>query len=177
MNVIFYIASIIAILATIMVITGRNAIHSLLFLIVSLLAIGVVFFTLGAPFMAALEVIIYAGAIMVLFVFVIMMLNLGKAYEKMEESWFSYKAWLGPGILCIILLGELIYVFTVTKGSGRQLTVISPQEVGMTLFGPYILGVELAAMLLMTGIIGAYHIGRRKQKEYHRLLQKEEEPA
>lgn len=177
MNVIFYIASIIAILATIMVITGRNAVHSLLFLIVSLLAIGVVFFTLGAPFMAALEVIIYAGAIMVLFVFVIMMLNLGKNYEKMEASWFSYKAWLGPGILCVILLAELIYVFTVTKGSSQPINVISPQEVGMTLFGPYILGVELAAMLLMAGIIGAYHIGRRKQKEYHRFLQKEEGAA
>lgn len=175
MNVIFYIASIIAILATIMVITGKNAVHSLLFLIVSLLAIGVVFFTLGAPFMAALEVIIYAGAIMVLFVFVIMMLNLGQAYEKMEESWFSYKAWLGPGILCVILLGELIYVLTATKGGAQQLTVINPREVGRSLFSTYILGVELAAMLLMSGIIGAYHIGRRKQKEYHRFLQKEEE--
>lgn len=173
MNVIFYIASIIAILSTVMVVTGRNAIHALLYLVISLLAIGVVFYTLGAPFMAALEVIIYAGAIMVLFVFVIMMLNLGKAYERMEEYWFNPRSWLGPGILCLILFGELIYVFLSTKGAGQSLTVVSPQEVGMKLFGPYILGVELAAMLLMAGIVGAYHIGRKNQKEYHRFLQKE----
>lgn len=173
MNVIFYIASVIAILATVMVVTGRNAVHALLYLVISLLAVGVVFYTLGAPFMAALEVIIYAGAIMVLFVFVIMMLNLGKAYERMEEYWFNPRAWLGPGILCIILFGELVYVLVSTKGTAQPLHVIPPQEVGIKLFGPYILGVELAAMLLMSGIVGAYHIGRKEQKEYHRFLQKE----
>ena len=61
---------------------GSNAVHALLYLVVSLLAVAVVFFTLGAPFVAALEVIIYAGAIMVLFVFVVMMLNLGDARHR-----------------------------------------------------------------------------------------------
>ena len=78
MDAVFYLAAVIAILATVMVITRLNAVHALLYLIVSLLSVAVVFYTLGAPFIAALEVIIYAGAIMVLFVFVVMMLNLGK---------------------------------------------------------------------------------------------------
>ena len=75
----FYLSGAIAIAATLMVITGLSAVHALLYLIVSLLAVAIVFYVLGAPFAAALEVIIYAGAIMVLFVFVMMMLNLGKA--------------------------------------------------------------------------------------------------
>jgi NADH-quinone oxidoreductase subunit J len=77
MNTTFYLAAVVAVLATVMALTRLNAVHALLYLIVSLLAVSLVFFTLGAPFIAALEVIIYAGAIMVLFVFVIMMLNLG----------------------------------------------------------------------------------------------------
>lgn len=175
MNVIFYIAAIVAIVATALVITCKNAVHALLYLIVSLLSVSVIFFVLGAPFMAALEVIVYAGAIMILFVFVIMMLNLGKAAEGQENSWFKIKTWIGPGILTLILLAELIYVFASLKGSEGALTVISPREVGEALFGPYILGVEITAMLLMAGIVGAYHIGREKQKEYHRFLREDPE--
>lgn len=173
MHVIFYIAAIIAIIATLLVITGKNAVHALLYLIVSLLAVSVIFYVLGAPFMAALEVIIYAGAIMVLFVFVIMMLNLGKASVKQEINWFSLKAWIGPGILTLVLLVEFIYIFATIHTPAGELTIVSPQEVGMALFGPYVLGVELTAMLLMAGVVGAYHIGSRKQKEYHRFLKEQ----
>ena len=77
MNTVFYISAAVALASTVMVITRRKAVHALLYLIVSLLAVAVVFYALGAPFVAALEVLIYAGAIMVLFVFVIMLLNLG----------------------------------------------------------------------------------------------------
>lgn len=77
MNVVFYVAAAVAVLSTVMVIVRLNAVHSLLYLVVSLVSVSLIFFVLGAPFIAALEVIIYAGAIMVLFVFVIMMLNLG----------------------------------------------------------------------------------------------------
>lgn len=175
MNIIFYIASIVAIIATALVITGKNAVHALLYLIVSLLAVSVVFFLLGAPFMAALEVIIYAGAIMVLFVFVIMMLNLGEASVKKEKEWFKLGAWIGPGVLCLILLAELAYVFYSSKTPSGNAGVVEPRQVGMALFGPYVLGVELTAMLLMAGIVGAYHIGKEKKREYHRYLQKTEE--
>lgn len=74
----FYICGLIAILATLRVITHTNPVHALLYLIISLLAISGVFFSLGAYFAGALEIIVYAGAIMVLFVFVVMMLNFGR---------------------------------------------------------------------------------------------------
>lgn len=173
MNVAFYIASVIAIFATVMVITRLNAVHALLYLIISLLAVSVLFFLLGAPFIAALEVIIYAGAIMVLFVFVIMMLNLGNESSKNEKEWLSAKAWIVPGILSSILLAEIIYVLMNSVPQANGISVIDPTEIGLSLFGPYVLAVELAAMVLMAAIIGAYHIGKVKKKEYHRFLKEE----
>jgi NADH-quinone oxidoreductase subunit J len=95
MNILFYITSAFAVFATLKVIISKIAIHALLYLIASLLAVAVVLFILGAPFIAALEVIIYAGAIMVLFVFVVMMLNLGKETLHNESNMLTKKCLLG----------------------------------------------------------------------------------
>src|SRR5215470_19416844 len=111
MNAVFYIAAAVAVISTVMVITRLNAIHALLYLIVSLLAVAVIFYTLGAPFAAALEVITYAGAIMVLFVFVVMLLNLGKAATRMESALLRPAMWVGPSILAAILVGQMMYLF------------------------------------------------------------------
>ncbi len=173
MNIIFYISAIIAIFTTLRVVTHSNAVHALIYMIVSLLSVAVIFFILGAPFIAALEIIIYAGAIIVLFIFVVMMLNLGKEHAEKEKEWLSPSAWIGPGILCLILLGEFIYITTSSTPSGVEIMPISPKEVGVSLYSKYVLGVELTAMLLMSGVVGAYHIGRYKKKEYHRFLQEE----
>src|SRR5512145_606118 len=99
MNLLFYISAIVAVVSTFLVITRKSAVHALLYLIVSLLAVSLVFFSLGAPFVAALEVIIYAGAIMVLFIFVIMMLNLDRETAHQETLWLSPGIWRGPAVL------------------------------------------------------------------------------
>ena len=160
MNAVFYIAAAVAVISTVMVITRLNAIHALLYLIVSLLAVAVIFFTLGAPFAAALEVIIYAGAIMVLFVFVIMLLNLGPHATAQESQWLSPKSWIGPAILALVLVGELAFI--IARGASRAPAAgpVEPKQVGVALFGPYLLGVELASLLLLAGMVGAYHLGR-----------------
>jgi NADH-quinone oxidoreductase subunit J len=160
MNAVFYIAAAVALISTVMVITRLNAIHALLYLIVSLLAVAVIFFTLGAAFAAALEVIIYAGAIMVLFVFVVMLLNLGPSATAQESQWFSLRAWLGPAILALVLVGELAFI--IARGSLRAPAAgpVEPKQVGVALFGPYLLGVELVSLLLLAGMVGAYHLGR-----------------
>ena len=163
MNLLFYLSAIVAVLSTFLVITRKNAVHALLYLIVSLLAVALVFFSLGAPFAAALEVIIYAGAIMVLFVFVIMMLNLGPGAAKQESVWLSPGTWLGPSMLSAILAGELIWVFLAGTRETPATSVIGPKQVGIALFGPYVLGVELASLLLLAGLIGAYHLGRPEE--------------
>ena len=161
MNIIFYLSAAVAVVSTVLVITRLNAVHALLYLIVSLLSVALIFFTLGAPFVAALEVIIYAGAIMVVFIFVIMVLNLGPEATTQENQWLSPAMWTGPAILVALLLAELVYVLA---GSSSQLTEgnFDPQQVGLALYGPYLLGVELASMLLLlAGLVGAYHLGRR----------------
>jgi NADH-quinone oxidoreductase subunit J len=171
----FYIASAVAILATIMVITRYNMVHALLYLVVSFLAVAVIFFVLGAPFIAALEVIVYAGAIVVLIIFVIMMLNLKQESVEQEEKWLTKKVWIGPSILSSILLAELIYILASSDVTVLQGNEVDAKAVGMALYGPYVIGVELCGLLLMSGIVGAYHLGRQKKKVIHRFLEKTEE--
>lgn len=160
MNFLFYISAFVAVISTILVITRTNAVHALLYLIVSLLAVALIFFALGAPFVAALEVIIYAGAIMVLFIFVIMMLNLGGQAAKQEAQLLTPGIWIGPSALVLVLAAELIYFFTTGQKRFALGAEVSPKAVGISLFGPYVIGVELASMLLLAGLVGAYHLGR-----------------
>ena len=160
MNFLFYISAAVAVISTFMVITRTRAVHALLYLIVSLLAVALIFFALGAPFVAALEVIIYAGAIMVLFVFVIMMLNLGAQAAVRESQWLQPGIWTGPALLCLILAFELVYLFITERERLSPVAIVTPKQVGIALFGPYVIGVELASMLLLAGLIGAYHLGR-----------------
>jgi len=169
MNIFFYIAAGIAIMATIMAISGRNAIHSLMFLILSLLAISVVFYLLDAPFIAALEVIIYAGAIMVLFIFVTMMLNIGLE-KKQEKRWLNPRMWIIPSILAVILFIDLMLALKNMPAAAVGKQVILPKQVGISLFTTYLLAVEIAGILLMAGVIGAYHLGSQKKKVLHRFL-------
>lgn len=160
MEMLFYIAAAVALLATVLALSRANAAHALIYLIVSLLAVAVVFFLMGAPFAAALEIVIYAGAIMVLFVFVIMMLNVGREGTAREREWLGGRNRIAPGILSALLLLELMLALrhapAVTSG-----VAVTPKEVGLTLFGPYVLAVEIASMLLLAGLVGAYHLGRR----------------
>lgn len=160
MNILFYLSAFIAVISTLLVITRTNTVHALLYLIVSLLAVAMIFFALGAPFVAALEVIIYAGAIMVLFIFVIMMLNLGGAHAREEAQLLTPGIWAGPTILCAVLAGELLTIFFTGHAGMSTITEITPRQVGIALLGPYVLGVELASMLLLAGLVGAYHLGR-----------------
>ncbi len=161
MNLLFYISATVAVISTLLVITRSNPIHGLLYLVLSLFSVALIFLSLGAPFAAALEVIIYAGAIMVLFVFVMMLINPGAGAVVAEKKWLAPRIWIGPSILAAILLTELIYVLTLNGGNFSGGKEIGPKEVGISLFGPYVLGVELASMLLLAGIVGAYHIGRQ----------------
>ncbi len=163
MEAAFYFASAVAIIATAMAITRLQAMHALLYLIVSLLAVAVVFYTLGAPFIAALEVIIYAGAIMVLFIFIVMLLNLGPVTLARERELMRGRVWLGPVLLTGLLLVEFLYAIWRARATAPPAAWIPPKQVGVVLYGPYLIGVEMASLLLMAAVIGAYHLGRRRQ--------------
>ncbi|EKS7771960.1 NADH-quinone oxidoreductase subunit J [Edwardsiella ictaluri] len=156
----FYAAALVAVLATIRVITHTNPVHALLYLIVSLLAVAAVFFSLGAYFAGALEIIVYAGAIMVLFVFVVMMLNLGHSVVKQERAWLRPGVWIGPALLSLILLAVVLYAISTLQGGFTDGRAVDAKAVGIALFGPYVLAVELVSMLLLAGLVVAFHIGR-----------------
>ncbi|MGH8461819.1 MAG: NADH-quinone oxidoreductase subunit J [Stenotrophobium sp.] len=162
MEICFFIAAFIAVYSTVSVIIGTNPVHALLYLVVSLLAVAMIFFTLGAPFAGILEVIVYAGAIMVLFVFVIMMLNLGQADVEQEKAWLAPRVWIGPSILSILLLIELLRVLAPAGFHDAGLRVVGAREVGAALYGPYLLAVELASMLLLAALVAAYHLGKHE---------------
>lgn len=175
MEATFYIAAAVAVLSTIMVITRYNMVHALIYLVVSFLALAIVIFSLGAPFIAALEVIIYAGAIVVLIIFVIMMLNLRDETVRQEKAWLTPDIYIGPAVLSAVLLGEIIFIIVSGDAVLPENRTVEATAVGVSLYTTYVIGVELCGILLMSGIVGAYHLGRQKKKIVHRFLEQVEE--
>jgi len=158
---IFYLASLVAIIASLKVVTGKNTVHALLYLVVSLLAVAVCFYLMGAPFAAGLEVIVYAGAILVLFVFAIMMFGLTKDELHYAPQSNGVLTWLGPIGLAVLLL--VLLLFAITNGEiQHKLTVniVDAKQVGILLYGPYLLAVEIASFLLLAGLIAGYHYAK-----------------
>lgn len=160
----FYAIALITIITAIRTVTNTNPVHALLSLIVSLISIAGLFFCLGAPFAAALEVIVYAGAILVLFVFVVMMLNLGQATVAQEKRWFSAETWAWPSGLAFLLGLAIVWLLASGEYSSQAavagVQTVDAKAVGIALFGPYLLLVELASLLLLAALVAAYHLGR-----------------
>ena len=156
----FYLAGAIAVISTFAVIVQTNIVHALIYLILSLLSVAVVFYVLGAPFAAVLEAIVYAGAIMVLFLFVIMMLNLGQHTREQESGWLEAKVFVAPAIMAAILLGQLLNVIGQLDHT-VAVSRVGVMEVSALLFGPYVLAVELASILLLAGLVAAYHLAKK----------------
>lgn len=119
----FYVLALVAIFASLRVIMHTNPVHALLSMIVSLLSVAGIFFSLGAPFAGALEIIVYAGAILVLFVFVVMMLNLGTQNELQERNWLDAKAWAVPMGLAAIIGLVVITMIGMNHGAGSDVSV------------------------------------------------------
>lgn len=166
LQLMFYFAAALAIVASIKVVTGKNSVHALLYLVVSLLAVAVCFYLMGAPFAAGLEVIVYAGAILVLFVFAIMMFGLGQDETLNAPQSHSFKLgnfniWFGPCLIAVLLLAELIFAIeSSTVQEKLTSNIIEAKQVGMLLYGPYLLAVEIASFLLLAGLVAGYHFAK-----------------
>jgi len=157
----FYLAAAMAIIASIKVISTHNTVHALLYLVVSLLAVAVCFYLMGAPFAAGLEVTVYAGAIVVLFVFAVMMFGLGSDETLNAPQVRGLGIWAGPVVIATGLLIELIYIIN-HSGLQKQLSidVVDAKQVGILLYGPYLLAVEIASFLLLAGLLAGYHYAK-----------------
>lgn len=168
----FYVLAIVAVIASLRVIMHSNPVHALLAMIVSLLAVAGIFFSIGAPFAGALEIIVYAGAILVLFVFVVMMLNLGMQNQLLEKSWLDAKTWAVPTGLAFIV-GLVIINLIVAQphvSHGEPITIptawigveiVTAKMVGTKLFTEYLLIVEIAGFLLLGALVAAYHLAKK----------------
>lgn len=163
----FYALAAVAIFASLRVVTLANPVHAILSMIVSLLAISGIFFVLGAPFAGALEIVVYAGAIMVLFVFVIMMLNLGMSNDEREERWLDAGTWAVPTGLTIVIAVVLYALIGLNHTDTAMIggTTISAKAVGTVLFTKYVMLVEVAALLLLAALVAAYHLGKESSDD------------
>ncbi|PPI86725.1 NADH-quinone oxidoreductase subunit J [Candidatus Pantoea edessiphila] len=167
-QLIFYFFSILAVTTTLCAVFHTNPIYMLLYLITSLLSISCIYFLIGAYFIGALEVIIYAGAIMVLFVFVVMMLNLGKITEQKERKWLKSSKWIIPTVVSVLLLSVFIFFIIITDDKMIVRKVFNAKEIGISLFNHYMLVVELVSILLLASLIVSLHIGRKEYKLFNK---------
>jgi len=173
LELMFYLAGLLAIVASVKVVTRQNTVHALLYLVMSLLAVAVCFYLMGAPFAAGLEVIVYAGAILVLFVFAIMMFGLAEdgtsqAEKHQNKVTFNIGVWLGPSFLAVLLLSILIFTINNTEIQQKLTShIINAKQVGILLYGPYLLAVEIASFLLLAGLIAAYHFAKGEDIRSH----------
>jgi NADH-quinone oxidoreductase subunit J len=157
----FLVAGGLSVVATLLAITRLNAVHALLYLIGSLLALSVAFYTLGAAFAAVLEIMVYAGAIVVLLLFVVMILNLGSHSTGAERTLLRPRVWVGPAIMVILIGVELAVLLAGGAPPDVRSSAVGAKAVSLKVFGPYVLAVEAASFLLLAGVVGAFHLGRK----------------
>ncbi|MDH3997715.1 MAG: NADH-quinone oxidoreductase subunit J [Desulfuromonadales bacterium] len=155
----FYILGLIMLSATLLCITRRNPVHAVIYMVLALFALALEFYLLGAPLVAAWEVIVYAGAIMVLFLFIIMMLGLAPQETPEGPGW---RRWLPLALLSASLIACTLLLIMQDPAAGKPIGefYLMPQQLGEALFGRYALAVELASFQLLFASIGAYMLGR-----------------
>ncbi|WP_429886279.1 NADH-quinone oxidoreductase subunit J family protein, partial [Geoalkalibacter halelectricus] len=158
-SIIFYILGFTALAATALCITRRNPVHAVVYLVQALFALALMFYLLGAPLVAAWEVIIYAGGIMVLFLFVIMMFEL--APDSPETQGPGWRRW-GPVVgLSLVILGCTLALIALAAPP-REVPAfwVSPRAFGVALFEHYALAVQVISFQLLYAAVGAYYLGK-----------------
>lgn len=161
----FYFLSFLAILCGLMVILEKNPIHSVLYLVITFFAIAGHYILLNAQFLAAVHIIVYAGAIMVLFLFVIMLLNLNKETEPHKPIAVKFAAVISAGILLIVLVGALRSTNSLPAPSHAAIADIGlVKNLGKVLFNQFLLPFEIASILFLAAMVGAVMLGKRDIK-------------
>ncbi len=170
MEILFFLLALMAVGSALSVILQRNPIYSAIGLIVTLCSLAGLFLTLAAQFIAAIQIVVYAGAIMVLFVFVIMLLNVRAEEAKLDRQ--KFLKWLALPLF-VALLGEVYYVIRTVSdlppplaptGSAPPETILGTVEsIGTAMFTTYLLPFEATSVLILMAIVGAMHLARREK--------------
>jgi NADH-quinone oxidoreductase subunit J len=161
---IFYFLSFLAVLSAFMVVYSKNPVHSVLYLIVTFFAIAGHYILLNAQFLAAVHVIVYAGAIMVLFLYVIMMLNLNQETEPHKSNYLKLSATVAGGIFMIVLIGSLKGVEKIENLNAANQSAGLIKNLGQVLYRDYMLPFEMASILFLAAMVGAVMLGKNELK-------------
>ncbi|MBL7883668.1 MAG: NADH-quinone oxidoreductase subunit J [Bacteroidia bacterium] len=161
---VFYFLSFLAIMFGLMVVLSKNPIHSVLYLVLTFFAIAGHYVLLNAQFLAAVHIIVYAGAIMVLFLFVIMLLNLNKDTEPHKNIWLKLSAAVAAGLMLVVLVGSLKNAEMAAATNAFNPNVGLIENLGKTLFAEFLLPFEVASLLLLGAMVGAVLLGKKSIK-------------
>jgi len=157
----FFLLSAVCVGAVLGMILSKNQAYSALYLVLAFVCLGGLFGLLGAPFMAVVQIIIYAGAIMVLFIFVIMMINLREGISREKKKWtiaFSV-------VLALVLLLELVLAAKGASLGQSPEGSVSPKEIGQLLFTKYLYPFEITSVLIIAALVGAIVLVKKREKE------------
>jgi NADH-quinone oxidoreductase subunit J len=160
-QIIFFFVAGLAIISGAFFVFARNAMYAILSLIITFFSIAGLYILLNAQFLGIVQIIIYAGAIMVLFLYILMMLNLNKEDESKKKNLSKFIGVFASMLLLIGILGAFKGLNNQTFGTGADPSVGLTKNLGRLLFNEYVLPFELASILILAGIVGAVLIGKR----------------
>ena len=161
----FYFLSFVAILSALLVVFSKNPVYSVLYLIITFFAIAGHYVLLNAQFLAAVHIIVYAGAIMVLFLYVIMLLNLNRDTEPHKSNLLKFAATICAGLLMVVLVGSLKGTELIAKSTSTSSDIGLVKNLGKILFTDFLLPFEIASVLLLVAMVGAVMLGKAEKSE------------
>ena len=160
-QILFWVLSVTALFSAIMVVSSKNPVYSVLWLIITFFAISGHYVLLNAQFLAIVNIIVYAGAIMVLFLFVIMLMNLDKDNEPQKNKWLKLAGAVAGGCLLLVMVAALRHTEkNMTELAKGDIGLI--QNLGNVLFKDYVLPFEISSILFLSAMVGAVVIGKKE---------------
>jgi NADH-quinone oxidoreductase subunit J len=159
-QILFWILSVVALFGAVMVVSSKNPVYSVLWLIITFFTISGHYVLLNAQFLAIVNIIVYAGAIMVLFLFVIMLMNLGKDNEPQKSKWLKMAGAVSGGALLLVLVAVL-------RDTERNMAQLGTGDIGLiqnlgkVLFKDYVVPFEISSVLFLSAMVGAVVIGKK----------------
>jgi len=162
-QILFWFLSVLALFSALMMVTSKNPVHSVLWLIVTFFSISGHYILLNAQFLAIVNIIVYAGAIMVLFLFVIMLMNMNKTSEPQKNRWLKLAGGLAGGCLLLVLIAALRNT-EIRQQSAEVNTggIGLIKNLGKELFSTYVVPFEISSILFLSAMVGAVVIGKKE---------------
>jgi NADH-quinone oxidoreductase subunit J len=165
----FYFLSFLSVLCALMVVFSRNPIFSVLYLVITFFCVGGHYLLLSADFLFAVHIIVYAGAIMVLFLYVIMLLNLNEETEAQKSNLFRFAAIISAGLLMIVIIGALRGAETGRISFDAHNNIGQVKNLGKMLFSDFLLPFEIVSILLLAAMVGAVMLGKTHMKRLREM--------